>query len=159
MYNRFLKIDWPQLPVLSFFLARSCVVSPQSGFLLRPNCISSTMWLHIVGMRGIRDMLKKLLQSAHLNKLVLLDGIRLGWVCVCVCVCVSELACMRVVITPETGKYSFRTFSYKASRGLIHAHRNLSCGRRWQKRKNAPTLDLPDERQNLTTCRRTGSYV
>ena len=43
------------------------------------------------------------------------------------CACVSELACMHVVITFETGKYSFRAFSYKASGGLIHARINLSC--------------------------------
>ena len=30
-------------------------------------------------------------------------------------------------ITFETGKYSFRTFSYKASGGLIHTRSNLSC--------------------------------
>ena len=38
----------------------------------------------------------------------------------------SELACMRVGITFETGKQSFHTFSYKASGGLRHARINLS---------------------------------
>ena len=71
------------------------------------------------------------------------------------CACMSELACMRVVITFETGKYSyctfsykasgghacrnnfetgkysFRTFSYKAPGGLIHACINLSCSEKW----------------------------
>ena len=46
------------------------------------------------------------------------------------CACMSELAelaCMGVVITSETGKYSFPAFSYKASRGFIHAYIKLSC--------------------------------
>ena len=46
-----------------------------------------------------------------------------------------ELACMCVVITFVTGKYtgSLRAFSYKASRGLIYLHtcRNLSCSEKW----------------------------
>ena len=47
------------------------------------------------------------------------------------CACVSELACMHVVIAFETGKQSFRAFSYKASGGLIHACINLSCSEKW----------------------------
>ena len=47
------------------------------------------------------------------------------------CGCVSELACMRVVITFETGKHSVHAFSYKASGGLIHACINLSCSEQW----------------------------
>ena len=45
--------------------------------------------------------------------------------------CVSELACMRVGITFEAGKYSFRAFSYHASGGFRHAHINLSLSTKW----------------------------
>ena len=46
------------------------------------------------------------------------------------CVCVSELACMRVGIIFEAGKWSFRAFSYYASVGLRHARINLSLSKK-----------------------------
>ena len=43
----------------------------------------------------------------------------------------SELACMRVGVTFEAGKLSFRAFFYYASVGLRHARINLSLSKKW----------------------------
>ena len=57
------------------------------------------------------------------------------------CAWVSELACMRVEITFETGKYSFRAFSYKASGGLRQTRINLSCSGSQTRMHNACVSD------------------
>ena len=68
----------------------------------------------------------------------------------------ADLRCVNYC--PQAGWYNSCMVSKGASQTTKFAAGSAKMGKRWQKRKNAPTLDLPDEmRKNHTTRRRTQS--